>query len=81
MRFYQHDEIKEGARGEACGTHGTEINTYQSTILVGKPRLKIPIGSRHSLEDSVKMDLEETGLRRVNQLTIQTLRSVTFRRF
>jgi hypothetical protein len=48
--------------GTACGTHGRKV--YR--VMVGKPEGKIPLGRpRHRWEDGIRMDLRETGRRRV----------------
>jgi hypothetical protein len=46
--------------GRACGTYGEDRGVHR--VLVGKPEGKRPLGRpRHSLEDNIKMDLQEVG--------------------
>jgi hypothetical protein len=48
--------------GRACSTNGGERNAYTSTILVGKPEGKRPLGRpRRRWVDNIKINLRKIG--------------------
>jgi hypothetical protein len=55
-------KIKKNEMGRACSIYGERRGAYR--VLVGKPEGRRPLGRpRRQLEDNIKMELKELGLR------------------